>query len=184
MPEPSDTDWAYAAGFVDGEGCISVSRSFTESRARFQYGVQIVVANRDRSVLDWMQATWGGWVVAVAPGSRRGQPCWNWRCPTGFSAKPFLNGIRPWLRIKRAQCDNAVVMIDLLQRGRRTLGRAPLPQAWLEEQEKLYWIQRELNHRGSDPFVAKPMHSPRKVHRARALAAGQSGDAPTDLMLT
>lgn len=131
MPEPSETDWAYAAGFVDGEGCIAVSRSFTEAKARFHYSVQIVLANRDRSVLDWMQATWGGWVVAVAPGSRRGQACWNWRCPTGFNAKPFLNGIRPWLKIKMAQCDNALLMIDLLQRGRRTLGRAPLPQAWL-----------------------------------------------------
>ena len=58
-------------------------------------------------------------------------------------------------------------MIDLLQRGRGTLGPYPLPQALLEEQEKLYWIQRELNHRGTDPFIAKPMHSPRKIHRAR-----------------
>lgn len=62
-------------------------------------------------------------------------------------------------------------MIDLLQRGRRTLGPYPLPQAWLDEQEKLYWIQRQLNHRGSDEFVAKPMHSPRKIHRDRAAAA-------------
>jgi hypothetical protein len=59
-------------------------------------------------------------------------------------------------------------MIDLLQRGRRTLGRAPLPQAWLAEQENHYWIQRELNHRGTDPFVAKAMHSPRQIHRDRA----------------
>jgi len=85
-----------------------------------------------------------------------------------------LNGIRPWLRIKQRQCDNALVMIDLLQRGRRTLGRAPLPQKWLDEQEKLYWIQRELNHRGNEPFVAKPMHSPRKIQRARALAVAAS----------
>jgi hypothetical protein len=58
-------------------------------------------------------------------------------------------------------------MIELLQRGRRTLGPYPLPQDWLEEQEKHYWIQRELNHRGTYAFVAKPMHSPRKIHRAR-----------------
>jgi hypothetical protein len=62
-------------------------------------------------------------------------------------------------------------MIDLLQRGRRTLGRAPLPQAWLDEQEKHYWIQRQLNHRGSRAFVAEPMHSPRQIHRDRVAAA-------------
>jgi len=167
LAEPLDTDWAYAAGLVDGEGCISVTRSFTRSSDRFNYGVCVVVANRDRAVLDWMQVIWGGWVVATSARQGHSRDCWNWRSPTGLSAKPFLTGLRPWLRIKGPQCDNALVMIDLLQRGRRTLGRAPLPQSWLEEQEKHYWIQREMNHRGSEPFVAKPMHSPRKIHRAR-----------------
>jgi hypothetical protein len=58
-------------------------------------------------------------------------------------------------------------MIDLLQRGRRTLGRAPLPQEWLDEQEEHYWLQRELNHRGSDVFERKQMHSPRRINRER-----------------
>jgi hypothetical protein len=49
--EPLDTDWAYGAGFVDGEGCIAIVRSFTPSRGRYNYGVQVVVANRNRSVL-------------------------------------------------------------------------------------------------------------------------------------
>jgi hypothetical protein len=167
LAEPEVTDWAYAAGFVDGEGCISVTRSFTQARGRYNYGVCVVVANRDRGVLDWMQGIWGGWVVAISPHSEATRDCWNWRSPTGLSAKPFLTGLRPWLRIKGPQCDNALVMIDLLQRGRRTLGRAPLPQSWLDEQEKHYWIQRELNHRGTAAFIAKPMHSPRKIHQAR-----------------
>ena len=169
--EPAVTDWAYAAGFVDGEGCIAVVRSFTSSRGRYNYGVQVVVANVDRDVLEWMRSTWGGWVVAVSSQQGRARSSWAWRCPTGLSATPFLTGIQPWLRIKRPQCLNALAMIDLLQRGRRTLGRAPLPQAWLDEQEKHYWIQRELNHRGNDLFVARPMHSPRKINRERALAA-------------
>lgn len=171
MPqEPEATDWAYAAGIADGEGCIAIVRSFTPSRGRYNYGVQVTVSNRDRDVLEWMQQLWGGWVVAVSMGKGRSRASWAWRCPTGLSAKPFLTGIQPWLRIKRRQCQNALTMIDLLQRGRRTLGRAPLPQAWLDEQEKHYWMQRELNHRGTDFFVARPMHSPRQISRQRALA--------------
>jgi hypothetical protein len=168
LAEPEATDWAYAAGFVDGEGCIAIVRSFVPRADRYVYGVHVVVANRERDVLDWMHLTWRGWVVAVSPRQGRARPSWTWRC-TSLSAKPFLMGIRPWLRIKGRQCDNAVAMIDLLQRGRRTLGPYPLPQTLLEEQEKLYWIQRELNHKGTDPFVAKPMHSPRKIHRARLI---------------
>ncbi len=60
------TDWAYAAGFVDGEGCIAVVRSFIPARGRYVYGVHVVVANGDHGVLDWMRSTWGGWVVALA----------------------------------------------------------------------------------------------------------------------
>ena len=61
MAEPEPTDWAYAAAFVDGEGCIAVVRSFVPRADRFYYGVHTAVANRERSVLDWIQATWGGW---------------------------------------------------------------------------------------------------------------------------
>jgi hypothetical protein len=166
LGEPQDTDWAYAAGFVDGEGCIAVVRSFEPKSGRYVYGVQVVVSNVDRTVLDWMQGIWGGWVVAVSQRQGRSRDSWTWRT-SSQKAKPFLGGIRRWLRIKGRQCDNALAMIDLLQRSRRTLGPYPLPPAWLDEQEKLYWIQRQLNHRGTDAFEAKPMHSPRKIHRAR-----------------
>ncbi len=173
MPEIKDTDWAYAAGFVDGEGCIAVVRSFVPSRDHFVYSVHVVVANNGRDALDWMQGIWGGWVVSVsAPGrGSAARASWTWRGPTGTRAAPFLTGIRPFLRLKQGQCDNALVMIQLLHRSRGTLGPYPMPQAWRDEQEKHYWIQRELNHRGIAPFVPKAMHSPRRIHRER-LAEG------------
>jgi len=174
MPEPSDTDWAYAAGFVDGEGCIAIVRSFEPRRGRYCYGVNVVVSNNEWSVLDWMHQTWGGWVVAVKESPSRGANArsgWTWRVSTS-GAKPFLAGIRSFLKVKVRQCDNAMVMAELLARSRRTLGRAPLPQAWLDEQEQHYWVQRELNHRGTTDFVARPMHSPRQIHRDRLLEDG------------
>ena len=166
MPEPADTDWAYAAGFVDGEGCIAIVRSFVKPRGRYYYGVHVVVANRDRNVLLWMKERWGGWVVAVPVQHSRTRQSYTWRC-TSLGAKPFLIGIRPWLQIKPQQCDNALTMIELLQRGRRTLGRARLPEAWLDQQEALYWTQRGLNHRGTAVFTRTAMHSPRQIHRER-----------------
>ena len=173
MTEIKDTDWAYAAGFVDGEGCIAIARSFKPRRGRFYYSVHIVVSNRDRGVLDWMQINWGGWIVSASSPLRglKARQAWNWRTQTGQSARPFLTGIRPYLRLKIPQCDNALAMIELSRRSRRTLGRQTLPKAWLDEQEALYWKQRELNHRGSDDFVRKAMHSSRKIHRLRLSGA-------------
>jgi hypothetical protein len=170
--EPAATDWAYAAGFVDGEGCISVMRGFSQRRDRYIYGVGVIVVNRDRSVLDWMRQLWSGWVVAM-PKATNGQAraAWAWRSPTGLASAPFLTGIRPWLRLKGQQCDNALEMVAVLQKSRYTLGPKRIPLSWLEAQERHYWIQRELNHRGNQPFEAKAMHSPRKIRRQRDLAS-------------
>jgi hypothetical protein len=170
--EPAATDWAYAAGFVDGEGCISIMRGFRRSSERYIYGVGVIVVNRDRDVLEWFKQNWSGWVVAIpraAKGQARG--AWSWRSPNGLAAEPFLKGLRPWLRLKGKQCDSALAMIAVLQKSRYTLGPKRLPPEFLELQENHYWIQRELNHRGNQPFEAKPMHSPRKISRQRAAAA-------------
>ena len=168
---PTLTDWAYAAGFVDGEGCIAIVRAFVPRRERYYYSVQIVVSNRDREVFDWMHGIWGGWIVPVTRGDENARPAWNWRCPTGISAKPFLLGIQPWLRVKCKQCSNALAMIELMSRSRGTLGPYKMPPEWIEEQENLYWIQRKLNHRGNAEFVKQPMHSPRRINRKRLVAA-------------
>jgi hypothetical protein len=103
-------------------------------------------------------------------GNGRERAAWAWRSPTGAASEPFLEGIRPWLRIKNKQCENALQMIGVLQRSRRTLGPKPLPAPWLALQEQHYWVQRELNHRGNQPFEAKAMHSPRQIGRQRANA--------------
>jgi hypothetical protein len=168
MPEIKDTDWAYAAGFVDGEGCIAIARSFMPRGNRFYYTIQVVVANTDRTVLDWMQGMWAGGVFRVTSSRGGGRNSWTWRCGPGV-AQTFLPGIRPWLKIKQAQCDNALAMLELLRRSKRTLGPYPIPQPWLDEQEKHYWLQRQLNHRGNKAFVAQAMHSPRRIHRARLM---------------
>jgi hypothetical protein len=167
VSEIKETDWAYAAAFVDGEGCIAVTRSFNANRDRFYYGVAVVVVNRDRSVLDWMNHLWSGWVVEMPFSGGNARPSWSWRSPTGTGAEPFLLGIQPWLRLKQLHCENALEMIRILKRSRYTLGPKFLPASWLSDQESCYWRQRELNHRGNAPFVAKAMHSSRQIHRAK-----------------
>jgi hypothetical protein len=169
MTEILDTDWAYAAAFVDGEGCIAVTRGFVPARGKYSYSVAVIAVNRERGVLEWLHSLWGGWVVPSSNAGGNARRSWAWRSPTGTSAEPFLEGIRPWLRIKTEQCDNALAMIQVLKRSRYTLGRKFMPSEWLQLQEHHYWRQRELNHRGTKPFIAEPMHSPRRISRERQL---------------
>lgn len=167
MAEPELADWAYAAGFVDGEGCIAITRSFVTARNKFAYSVAVVVTNRERVVLDWMRDLWHGCVVASSAAGGNARQSWAWRI-SGTRCEAFLSGIRPLVRIKAPQCDNALAMIEVIKRSRYTLGRKFMPPEWLQLQVKHYWIQREMNHRGTVPYEAVPMHSPRKIHRARA----------------
>src|SRR5258708_30212873 len=81
LAEPEPTQWAYAGGFVDGEGCIAVTRSFVTRSNRFSYGVCVVVCNRDRSVFVWMKTLWGGRVVSLAD-QPRARTHWNLPRPT------------------------------------------------------------------------------------------------------
>jgi len=69
-------------------------------------------------------------------------------------------------------------MIEVIKRSRYTLGRKFMPAEWLELQEQHYWTQRELNHRGTKPYVALPKHSPRKIRRARLSAVSNNQGAP------
>jgi hypothetical protein len=169
LAEPEATDWAYAAGFVDGEGCIAITRSFVSSRNNYAYSVAVVVSNNECAVLNWMRDLWHGCVVASSGAGGNARPSWAWRT-SGTGCEAFLRGIRPLLRIKVRQCDNALAMIEVIKRSRYTLGRKFMPPEWLELQEKHYWVQRELNHRGTPPYEALPMPSPRQIHRARSYA--------------
>src|SRR5205823_9147637 len=63
---PNPTHWAYAAGFVDGEGCIAITRGLSRRRGRYYYSVGVVVANRQREALDWLLSMWDGWVVQAS----------------------------------------------------------------------------------------------------------------------
>ena len=139
-------DWAYAAAFVDGEGCIAITRSsYVGPRypeGRFYYSTAVVIANRDRAVLDWFASNWMGWVVAPFRTSGNASPYWHWRSPTGGSSEAFLRGIQAFLKIKGPQCENALAMVDLLKLSRRTLGRRKLPPELLALQEERYWLQR------------------------------------------
>jgi hypothetical protein len=174
MAEPELTDWVYAAAFIDGEGCIAITRGFAAPRNKYVYSVAVVVVNRERPVLDWMRDLWRGWVVESSSAGGNARQSWAWRSPTGTRSEQFLRGIQPWLRIKGRQCDNALAMIDVLKRSRYTLGRKFMPAEWLELQEQHYWTQRELNHRGSQPYTAQPMHSPRKIHAATLVSSLRS----------
>lgn len=99
---------AYAAGFFDGEGCISLARS-TPGR----YCLQVHVGNNNRDVLDSYQSRFGGSVGLRSSG------LYIWAIYSD-NAERFLSAIFPYLRVKRGEAEAALMWCKMRRDGTLT----------------------------------------------------------------
>ena len=103
----NETDKAYIAGFIDGEGSIGLrachsSRGYTYD----SYLIRIKVAQTNEDVLQWIKTMTGVGSVRQrkdVPGYRR---AWEWYL-AGRNALKVLHEIYPYLRVKRIQAEIA-----------------------------------------------------------------------------
>lgn len=108
----SKTDLAWAAGFIDGEGCISIARQNSKTcRSGHRYTMKLVVSQKRRPALDKLQAMFGGTVKK--PSS---QDIWWW-VVTAQQAKLALEAVFPYLVEKYDQAEVAIAF-----QGRRVHG--------------------------------------------------------------
>ena len=94
---------AYAAGFLDGEGCFTVGR---------HWKITVSCANTNRAVIEWFKATFGG---TVSRSSRRRKAnhriCWQW-CVVSRGADRVCKWVAPYLKEKAPQ---ALLLLSLQQ---------------------------------------------------------------------
>jgi len=119
-------DLAYAAGIVDGEGCISLVHHSRQDG----YVLRVSVAMKGQ-VLPWFKETFGGDIGPNQPGLN------VWNLNRKRDQKTFLNQILPYLKHKMVQAEIALAFIETLETrelfdGRRT------PDTTKLIQERLY----------------------------------------------
>ena len=125
---------AYAAGIIDGEGCISSSIRRRED-GRLANVVRVHVTMCTARVPRWLQDNFGGSLHRYpAYGrqgtSRRERDVW---ALSGRRAAPFLEAILPYLKEKQDQARIALEIISMLGRWGGNLRRTPLD----EEQKRI-----------------------------------------------
>lgn len=101
------TDFAYAAGIVDGEGCIEIVKFKHPPRKNPQYRLRVQVVSTDMWLCQWLHFGFGGSVR-----ERTKIPCqqkkqWYWIIQDSNGAA-FLKLILPYLRIKQPQAELGV----------------------------------------------------------------------------
>lgn len=108
------TDLAYAAGIVDGEGCIS----FCYSHKKYQ-ALLVEVTNTNEWLVRWFSFVFGGRTYFQNDKRRVGpkyKPIFRWIIRS-TEALEFLKLIYPYLMLKKTQADIAIKFLNM--RGRK-----------------------------------------------------------------
>ena len=140
-----EVDVAWAAGFIDADGSISMNRTIRgQNRDRRNYGPRVTAANRDRKPLDKLVSLFGGYIyLQPKPAHPLGWGvcadlwAWNTRRP---EVVPTLEELLPHLVIKAAQAET---MLEYFETAPNKRPRDRVSEA--EEQRRdLYWRRLRL----------------------------------------
>ena len=110
----SETDNAWAAGIMDGEGYICLFQKQGSSRI---WSLNVAVGNTDPRMLRSLQRSFGGKISRDTDKQyavKRNKPLYRWGF-YGRRAKPFLESILPYLVCKKEQAETALAYIETLR---------------------------------------------------------------------
>ncbi|HMD79185.1 MAG TPA: hypothetical protein VKF39_04290, partial [Nitrososphaerales archaeon] len=155
--DPTETERAWMAGFLDGEGLVTIVRQIRRSRPSPAYRCYVCVCNTDREVLTIYLSYYGGAIYQIHEKRRdklgkKWADAFNWYCPIS-STKRLLLDLLPFLRLKKRQACLVIEFVDnkrAFARGKRKGrgGSSPLTKDEIAFRERLRRQVRLLNRKG------------------------------------
>jgi hypothetical protein len=111
----TETQKAYLAGFVDGEGCILITAPQIRADKSTWYGhyLTLTIANTYIPILSWVKTLWKGTLLIRNQAVQR-VPIGNLRW-TSLQAVQVLKDIRPYLVVKASQADIAIAFAESIE---------------------------------------------------------------------
>lgn len=121
-----ERDLFYAAGIIDGEGCITLRYHNKDGRSRPL--LQVSVGNTDQWLVEWLRSSFGGNITYRQRVQKNWKPLWLWSAENKIAGE-FLELIIPYLRLKKPQAELAIEF----QSRKRPRNRVTLMEKELEE---------------------------------------------------
>jgi hypothetical protein len=135
MGRPTGFECAYAAGFFDGEGSVSIeTRRLVKHSATLNWRLSVRVSQVDPAPLQQLRSIWGGSICFRQPGKRSVRPYYQWSISTA-RAEQFLKDIASFAIVKQREIGIALEFRALI--GRATPGRKGLSPADVAERMRL-----------------------------------------------
>lgn len=134
----------YAAGLIDGEGCIQIKKVSSRPGRSTEYSLQININMVDKGPLDFMLGAFGGKLYFIETKSIDRQSVWRWEL-SRKPALPFLKQILMFLRCKQEQAQLAIRFQCMRMHYEQHSGRwQRIPQHILEQFEQFYVDMKNL----------------------------------------
>ncbi len=156
----TEAELAYAAGIIDGEGCLAICKGqnrLKRGRTKPNFTALVGVGMTDAVVPRWLQVRWGGHIMTTKkPGCRT---MYSWRVYS-TACERFLEDIKGYLLIKREQA--VMLLVHRAMTGRNgpavsyrasapgRQGAIPRPKALTRVHERIYERVKALNQRQID----------------------------------
>lgn len=132
-----ETERAYLAGIVDGEGTITLTRTHRNRTA----SPQLSISSTCFDLLDYVRCVTGcGHVTSKKKSLPHHRQSWHWQIHSAGNVLRILRDIRPFLRIKAAQAD-----LILSHYKDLTPGNGRYSPELLEKKTRLVEIVQRLN---------------------------------------
>ena len=142
----TEVERAYAAGLIDGEGCIRMTQRGKNGGKAFwsgQFTLMVELTNTSKAMTDWLLERLGGTVsYCKAEPHRNARERWHWRVAAN-KALYTLDAIWPYVIVKRAQAK----LGRRFQRYAQYAGRAQTERV-AELHKRFYDEFASLNARG------------------------------------
>ena len=146
-----DTEVAWAAGLIDGEGCIFINKSKYVAASRQvtpTFRLVLKVTMGCRKTVERLRDIFGvGTVQNHVPRGERVNASYSWICQSA-QARTVFELIKPHAVTKAAELDVALrfASLPLNERGGKG-GSSPVNPELLNQREALYWELRKLKSR-------------------------------------
>lgn len=135
---------AYAAGFFDGEGCVS----FTLEKNNKSASISATIGNTNKEVLDYIHKVFGGRTSFYLSNNDKHKDVHSWDI-NGRECIHFLTAIKPWTIVKYEQICLAEFFFEIRNTTNRSAS-ADYGDMMIVIKNQFRWLNRRGPRQESD----------------------------------
>ena len=140
----TQTDAAYLAGIIDGEGCFCLHNFGTH-----RFGCALAVGNTDLRMLEWIRVRFGGTVKIEKRSNIKHKPFWRWKA-SADDLESIISAVLPYLVTKKDRAELILAYrATLPPRIRTKRSTSNTPEHVKRERILIHSALSDLNKRGA-----------------------------------